>query len=65
MIGVMAGFLAMMAMVLMLRPLFGADGPAFTSVFQGSVRWNGFVLLAAANVTVPVVAVKVAAPVCV
>jgi malonate transporter and related proteins len=24
------------------------DGPAFTSVFQGSVRWNGFVILAAA-----------------
>jgi malonate transporter and related proteins len=24
------------------------NGPAFTSVFQGSVRWNGFVILAAA-----------------
>jgi predicted permease len=47
-IGVVAGFLTMMALVLLLRPVFGADGPAFTSVFQGSVRWNGFVLLAAA-----------------
>src|SRR6185503_5791821 len=46
--GVVAGFLVMMALMLMTRPLFGADGPAFTSVFQGSVRWNGFVLLAAA-----------------
>ena len=24
------------------------DGPAFTSVFQGSVRWNGFIVLASA-----------------
>ena len=33
---------------LSLRLLLKTDGPAYTSVFQGSVRWNGFVILAAA-----------------
>ena len=33
---------------LLLRLFLKTDGPAFTSVFQGSVRWNGFVILAAA-----------------
>jgi malonate transporter and related proteins len=33
---------------LSLRLVFKQDGPAFTSLFQGSVRWNGFVILAAA-----------------
>jgi malonate transporter and related proteins len=33
---------------LSLRLAFKSNGPAFTSVFQGSVRWNGFVILAAA-----------------
>jgi predicted permease len=48
-IGILAGFAVMMALALLTRRLFGAEeGPAFTSVFQGSVRWNGFVLLAAA-----------------
>jgi predicted permease len=48
-LGVLAGFAVMIVMMLATRPFFGADeGPAFTSVFQGSVRWNGFVLLAAA-----------------
>ncbi|MDX2273900.1 MAG: AEC family transporter [Hyphomonadaceae bacterium] len=46
-LGVLAGFLAMMGLTLALRPFF-KDGPAYTSVFQGSVRWNGFVLLTAA-----------------
>ncbi|WGM47867.1 hypothetical protein KOAAANKH_02752 [Brevundimonas sp. NIBR10] len=27
------------------RPLLKIDGPAFTSVFQGSIRWNSFVFL--------------------
>ena len=32
--------------VLLARPLLkGLDGPAFTSVFQGSLRWNTFVFL--------------------
>jgi predicted permease len=29
--------------IVVLRPLIGADGPAFTSVFQGSVRFNNYV----------------------
>jgi malonate transporter and related proteins len=28
-----------------LRRLLGIDGPAFTSVFQGAVRWNSFIAL--------------------
>lgn len=31
------------ALVLALRPLMHLDGPAFTSVFQGSVRFNNYV----------------------
>jgi predicted permease len=44
--------LAAMAAILALRPLLarlGVDGPAFTSVFQGSVRWNSFVALGLAG----------------
>jgi malonate transporter and related proteins len=40
------------ALLLLLRPLLlrlGIDGPAFTSVFQGSARWNSFVALALAG----------------
>jgi malonate transporter and related proteins len=33
---------------LSMRFVFRGDGPAYTSVFQGSVRWNGFIMLAAA-----------------
>ncbi|HWA01853.1 MAG TPA: AEC family transporter [Caulobacterales bacterium] len=46
-LGVLAGFVVMIALAFLLKPFF-KDGPAFTSVFQGSVRWNGFVLLTAA-----------------
>ena len=42
------GFLAMGAIALAFRPL-PIDGPAYTSLFQGAVRWNGFVLLALAG----------------
>lgn len=35
--------LAVAALVMALRPLLGLDGPAFTSVFQGSVRFNNYV----------------------
>lgn len=42
------GFGLAAAWGLILRVLIKSDGPAFTSVFQGSVRWNGFVILAAA-----------------
>lgn len=34
---------AVAALVLALRPLMRLDGPAFTSVFQGSVRFNNYV----------------------
>ncbi len=44
---VVTAFLAMGALAYAFRPL-PIDGPAFTSLFQGSVRWNGFVLLALA-----------------
>lgn len=47
-LGLVLGFSVMFALALLMRPFFKADGPAFTSVLQGSVRWNGFVLLAAA-----------------
>lgn len=33
------------ALALLARPLLRIDGPAFTSVFQGLVRWNSFVFL--------------------
>ena len=46
--GLILGFAVLLALVLLTRPLFKDEGPAFTSVVQGSVRWNGFLLLAAA-----------------
>ncbi|MBD8875517.1 AEC family transporter [Roseibium polysiphoniae] len=43
----------MMLLVLALRPFlqarFAINGPRFTSIFQGSVRWNGFLALAMAD----------------
>jgi malonate transporter and related proteins len=47
-LGVLLGFAVMIALALALRFVFSGDGPAFTSVFQGALRWNGFPLLAAA-----------------
>ncbi len=47
--GVVGGFLTLALVALALRLVFRGDGPAYTSVFQGSVRWNGFALLAAAT----------------
>jgi hypothetical protein len=32
-------------LTLLARPLLKIDGPAFTSVFQGTIRWNSFVFL--------------------
>lgn len=46
-VGVLAGFAIMMVIALALRLIFRGDGPAYTSVFQGVARWNGFPLLAA------------------
>ena len=48
-LGIVSGFVAMIGLAFLLLPLFRNDGPTFTSVFQGSVRWNGFVLLSAAS----------------
>ena len=42
------GFALAAAWGLSLRLAIKSNGPAFTSLFQGSVRWNGFVILAAA-----------------
>jgi malonate transporter and related proteins len=44
----LAGFTLAAAWGLSLRLAVPHNGPAFTSVFQGSVRWNGFIILAAA-----------------
>lgn len=45
--------LTMIFLVLCLRPYlqrrFEINGPRFTSIFQGAVRWNGFLALAMAN----------------
>ncbi|MGE0595310.1 MAG: AEC family transporter [Hyphomonadaceae bacterium] len=43
--GVMCGVVVLIAAALATRFFLRDDGPAFTSVFQGSVRWNGFVVL--------------------
>lgn len=48
-LGVLLGFAVMIGLALAAHPLFTPEqGPAYTSVFQGAVRWNGFILLAAA-----------------
>lgn len=46
-----SAILLVATLLLLTRPLLaraGVDGPAFTSIFQGSVRWNTFVALALA-----------------
>lgn len=47
-IAVTLGFVVMGAIVLAFK-LLPVDGPAYTSLFQGGVRWNGFVFLAFAS----------------
>lgn len=43
------GFVVMGLLALSLRPMMrSVEGPAFSSLFQVCVRWNGFVVLAAA-----------------
>jgi predicted permease len=58
------------ALLVLLRPwlkrAFGLDDPGFTSLFQGSMRWHGFMALAMATAlfgteAVPIVAVGLAA----
>lgn len=47
---VLIGFLTLAGLALLTKPAFKPDaGPAFTSLFQGAARWNGFALLAAAE----------------
>lgn len=48
-LALLGGFLSLVALALTLRFVFRGDDPAYTSLFQGSVRWNGFALLAAAG----------------
>jgi len=43
------GFVSMAGIALALKPLLRTDGPSFTSVFQGAIRWNGFIVLALAQ----------------
>src|SRR5690606_779096 len=45
---VLGGFAALAAAGLTLRLVSRSDGPAYSSIFQGAMRWNGFALLAAA-----------------
>ncbi|MHC8495251.1 AEC family transporter [Thalassospira sp. SM2505] len=45
----LAATLGMSAALLLLRPLITRDTPLFTSIFQGSVRYNSYVLLAVAD----------------
>lgn len=42
----LSGLLAMATLLAALRRLIGLGGPRYTSVFQGAIRWNGFVALA-------------------
>jgi predicted permease len=42
-----AGLLCMVAILMLSQKLFPIGGPEFSSVFQGAVRWNSFVALAA------------------
>jgi len=48
-----AAIFTLTAFVLALRPfldrVYGISGPRFTSIFQGSVRWNAFIALAIAD----------------
>lgn len=39
---------AMAALIALLRPLLAIDGPAYTSLFQGSIRFNTYVAIATA-----------------
>lgn len=41
----LAGAMTMALAAFLIRPLLRLDGPAYTSVFQGVIRWNGFVFI--------------------
>jgi malonate transporter len=66
----LAVILLQAALVYLLRPLAKVDGPGFTSLFQGSVRFNTFVGLGAvaaldggAGITLFAIAISLAIPV--
>lgn len=47
---VLGGAMVVMAILTIpLKPLLKLDGPSYTSVFQGSVRWNSFVAIGSIN----------------
>ena len=46
--GVLLGYVLLTFAAFAMRLFARDDGPAFTSMFQGMLRWNGFLLLAAA-----------------
>jgi malonate transporter and related proteins len=52
-IALLLTILSLIVFTLSLRPLlekkWGITGPRFTSIFQGTARWNGFLALAVAN----------------
>lgn len=46
---VLGGLLMLAAVLVSIRPLIGVNGPAFTSVFQGAIRFNTYVALGSAG----------------
>lgn len=48
MLTLVLSILVVAALLLVMRPLFKMDGPAFTSLFQGGVRFNNYVGVSAA-----------------
>jgi malonate transporter and related proteins len=52
-VALVAAILLIAAVLLLVRPFLerriGLDGPSFTSLFQGSTRWNTFIALAVAT----------------
>jgi predicted permease len=66
---IFAALLAVAAGLVALRPVMAIDGPAFTSVFQGGVRFNNYIAIAVAaglygakGVTLMAVATAVSVP---
>ena len=48
-VALLASLLAMAFFLAIVRRLAGWHGPRYTSIYQGSMRWNGFVALAVAD----------------
>jgi malonate transporter len=46
---IVAGLLLATLVLFVLKPFLGVDGPAFSSIYQGSIRFNTYVGLAAAG----------------